>query len=234
MVSRTERDLAAVADEIARAGGRATAHRADAARERDVAALADRVEREHGRLHVLVNCAALQMDDIAGPRPVYPYRVPFLELPIADWDRMVAVNLRGPFLTCRLLGPLLRVAGARDGAAVVNVSAGAGIRGQAGRVPYSASKFGLEGLSQALAAEWRELNVAVNTIEPGVSVLTDDVKRGLVASGARVRFARPELMVPPALFLAAQDASGVTGTHVNALDWLAEHGLGGFERWAAG
>jgi NAD(P)-dependent dehydrogenase (short-subunit alcohol dehydrogenase family) len=201
--------------------------------ERDVEALADRIRRRHGGLHVLVNSAGLRMDHIGGARAGYPYRVPFLALPIADWDRMIATNLRGPFLACRLLGPLVQAAGMRDGAAVVNVSAGAGIRGQAGRVPYSASKFGLEGLSQALAAEWRELNVAVNTIEPGVSVLTDDVKRGLAAAGGPARFARPEIMVPPTLFLAAQDATGLTGAHLNALAWLEERGLGDWARWKA-
>lgn len=226
-VSRTTREVEDVAGEIQGAGGDALAIRADVASEPDVTALAQELRRRYGVLHVLVNNAALRMDHI-GAGPEYPYRMPLVDVPVAEWDRMIATNLRGPFLTCKLLAPFLHAA---KGASVVNVSAGAGVRGQPGRAPYSASKFALEGLTQALAEEWRGAGVAVNTLEPGGSVLTDDVKGGLVAGGTTHRFLRADVMVPPALFLASQDASGVTGTHVNALEWVVAHELGPAERW---
>ena len=223
-VSRTLAEVEAVAVGIRAAGGRAVARQLDVGDEDDVAALATWLEREYGRLHVVVNNAALRMIHVGGPHAVHPYRVPLLDLRVDEWDAMVRVNLRGPFLVCRLLGRLLAAAGRDGGAAVVNVSAGAGIRGQAGRAPYSATKFALEGLTQSLAAEWTGLNIAVNTLEPGVSVLTDDQKRD--PNGRALRFAAPEVMVPAAVFLATQDASGVTGRHLNASAWLEERGLG--------
>lgn len=229
VVSRTTSEIERVVGEIEAAGGRAASMRVDVSREDDVATLADAIRAAHGRLHVLVNNAALRMDHI-GAGPAYPYRMPLVDVPVEEWDRMIATNVRGPFLLCKLLGPLLFAA---HGAAVVNVSAGAGVRGQAGRAPYSASKFALEGLTQTLAEEWQDYAVAVNSLEPGGSVLTDDVKAELVSEGTPHRFLRAEVMVPPALFLASQDARGISGTHVNALEWVVAHGLGAREAWFA-
>ena len=228
-LARTLAEVEAVAAEIRAAGGPATARRVDVADEAEVAALAGWLASRASPPRILVNNAGLRMDHLA-PGLAYPYRIPLLELPVEAWDRMIRANLRGPFLTCRLLGPLLCASG---GASVVNVSAGAGITAVAGRSPYVASKFALEGLTRSLAEEWRAANVAVNALEPGVSVLTDLVKRALLRAEGAPRFARPEVLVPAALFLAAQDAGGVTGAHVNALAWLEERGLGAWERWAA-
>jgi NAD(P)-dependent dehydrogenase (short-subunit alcohol dehydrogenase family) len=102
----------------------------------------------------------------------------------------------------------------------------------AGRSPYCASKFGLEGLTQTLALEFQSLNTAVNSLSPGEhSIFTDEEKREqLKADPARV-FMRPEMMVPPAVFLAQQNGSGVTGQHVEALEWVGQNGFGGVEDW---
>jgi len=189
--------------------------------------LADWVRAEYGRVDVLVNNAGLRMIHV-GPRS--GYKVFVEELPVEDWDRMLAVNLRGPFLMCKLLLPLMKAAGS---ASVVNISAGGGSQGQPGRAPYCASKFGLEALTQCLAAEWRPYNIAVNSLAPGVSVFTDDIKRELRRRDPSLKHARPEMMAPPALFLACQDPSGLTGQRVVAWDWLRERGLGGWDRWLA-
>ncbi len=226
-VSRTEHEVEAVAEEIRRSGGRATAGRCDVSSVDDVRALADRVGARHEGLHVLVNNAALRMNHIGDPRT---YRKPLLEIAVEDWDRMIAVNLRGPFLTCRFLGPLLLAAG---GASVINVSSGAGVRAEPGRSPYAASKHALEALTGALAEEWRAHNVAVNSLSPGVSVLTDELKREMRARDPSLRYARPEVIVPAALFLATQDASGVTGGRIDAFRWLEERGLADWKRWEA-
>lgn len=228
-VSRSGDDLAALAGEVAARGGDCFTRQTDVASEQEVASLATEIDRRYGLLHVLVNNAALRMDHIGGG-PEYPYRVPLTDVSARDWDRMMATNVRGPFLVCKHHAPLLRRA---RGASVINVSAGAGIRGQAGRAPYSAAKFALEGLTQALAEEWRGDAIAVNTLEPGGSVLTDETKRELVAGGSSHRFLDAAVMVPPALHLASADADSPTGTHVNALEWVLEHGLGPRERWFA-
>jgi 3-oxoacyl-[acyl-carrier protein] reductase len=226
-VSRTADEVQAVAREIRRAGGAAEACVCDVASEDAVRALAEWLAQQYGRLDVLVNNAGLRMIHVGDPTS---YVTPVLELTVEEWDRMLAVNLRGPFLTCRLLGPLLQRPGR---ASVINVSSGGGLRGEAGRAPYCASKFGLEGLTQSLAAEWRPLNIAVNTLSPGVSILTDPIKLELRKENPALRYARPEMMVPPAVFLAQQDAAGVSGRQVNAFEWVQEHALGGWERWEA-
>jgi NAD(P)-dependent dehydrogenase (short-subunit alcohol dehydrogenase family) len=226
-VARTAADLDAVAADARRSGGLVTSVPADVSSEDDVRALAALVGSRYEALHVLVNNAALRMYHLGSGGS---YRIPFVELSVADWDRLIAVDLRGPFLTCRLLGPLLIAAG---GASVINVSAGAGVQGDPGRAPYSAAKHGLEGLTKTLAVEWREHGVAVNTLTPGASVFTDEVKRDIQGRDASLRFVRPDMLVPAALHLARQTASELTGARVDAFAWAREQGLGGYEKWAA-
>ena len=227
-VSRTKSEIDATAREVEALGRVALALRADVARAEDVAAAAAEVERRFGRLDVLVNNAALRMNHL-GKRD--SYLIPLKDLSIEDWDRTIAVNLRGPFLCVKSFLPLLKKAGA---ASIVNISAGGGKRGMPGRLPYCASKFGLEGLTQSLAAELKADNIAVNSLSPGaISVLTDREKLEALKKNPAELFMRPEIMAPPALFLARQDGSGVTGTHVEALDWIRAHGLGDIEDWKA-
>ena len=226
-VSRTEAQVIALADEIRAQGGQAEARQCDVADEDDVAALMSFIGERFGKLDVLVNNAALRMIHVGSPSS---YLTPVEELSIGEWDRMLAVNLRGPFLTCKLALPLLRRAGA---ASVINISAGAGSQCQPGRTPYCVSKFGLEALTQCLAAEWRGENIAVNSLAPGVSVFTDEIKRELKQGNPGLRHAWPQMMTAPLLFLAQARAAEVSGQRLVAWDWLQSHGLGGWERWNA-
>jgi NAD(P)-dependent dehydrogenase (short-subunit alcohol dehydrogenase family) len=231
-VARTPADLEQVEADIRARGGTAWMRVCDVSAVAAVAALREEIEARHGRLDVLVNNAGLRMLHV-GQTTSYPYRTDVVDLAIDDWDRMLAVNLRGPFLTCKLLASLLFAAGR---ASVINISSGGGKTGMGGRAPYCASKFGLEGLSQSLAEEWRPHNVAVNTLSPGVSVLTDDLKLDADRGDPRPRrHARPELLVPPCLYLARQDvqAGGLTGARLEAFEWVQQAGLGGWERWDA-
>lgn len=84
-----------------------------------------------------------------------------------DWERTLAVNLTSAFFLIREFAPLLA---ANGGGSVVLTSSRAGVRGFAGEAAYCASKFGLEGLSQALAAEWQGSGVSANTITPGARI----------------------------------------------------------------
>ena len=227
-LSRTEDEIEATAREVKALGREALALRGDVSRADDVAAAAEAVERRFGRLNVLVNNAALRMIHL-GKRD--SYLIPLSELSVEDWDRTIAVNLRGPFLCVKFFLPLLKKAGA---ASILNISAGGGRRGMAGRLPYCASKFGLEGMTQSLAAELKTINIAVNSLSPGViSILTDREKIEELKRNPAQLFMRPEIMGPPAIFLARQDAAGVTGTHVEALQWIRENGMGDVEDWKA-
>jgi NAD(P)-dependent dehydrogenase (short-subunit alcohol dehydrogenase family) len=227
-VSRTLSEIEETVREVTALGRRAFAVPADVCRLEDVHSMAEQVQNRFGRLDILVNNAALRMNHL-GKRD--SYTIPFPELTIEDWDSAINVNLRGPFLCIRELLPLVRKSG---GGSIINISAGGGKRGMAGRVPYCASKFGLEGLTQSVALEFRSLNIAVNSLSPGKhSVLTDEEKRQQIKENPEAIFMRPEMMVPPAVFLALQNGSGITGQHIEALEWLGQNRFGEIEQWRA-
>jgi NAD(P)-dependent dehydrogenase (short-subunit alcohol dehydrogenase family) len=111
-----------------------------------------RVVEAFGRVDVLVNAAGT---DVPGP---------VAELAVGDWDRVLAVNLRAPFVLAKAAFPHMRAAG---GGTIVNVSSVAGKRGWANAAAYCASKFGLTGLTQALAAEGRPHGIRACVLYPG-------------------------------------------------------------------
>ena len=221
LVGRTRAHLEAVAAEL---GPAADVRPCDVSREADVDALAAHVASRYGRLELLVNCAALRMHHLGDPSA---FRKPLVDVTPEEWDRIFATNLRGPYLLCRALAPLLRAAG---GASVINVSAGAATSSEAGRAPYAASKAGLEALTRTLAEEWREDGVAVNTLVPDARVLTEGHHVELRDASRALRYVRPEALVPVALYLAT---SGATGERVLAMEWNEANGFGGWETWEA-
>lgn len=125
---------------------------------RDEAATASAVagflEWSGGRVDVLVNAAAI-------PGPV---EVPIGQLAVSEFDAMIDTNLRGPFLTMTYLLPVMVE---RGHGRVINIGGNHGMRGRAGRVGYSSSKWGLRGLTRCAALEAGVANVTVNYIAPG-------------------------------------------------------------------
>lgn len=107
-----------------------------------------------GTLDVLVNNAG-----IAGPTAAVE------DTALSDWEQTIAVNLTGPFLCTRRAVPLLKKAG---GGAIINISSAAGRLGFPLRTPYSASKFGVIGLTETWAMELGPANIRVNAILPGI------------------------------------------------------------------
>jgi NAD(P)-dependent dehydrogenase (short-subunit alcohol dehydrogenase family) len=105
-----------------------------------------------GQVDVLVNAAGT---DTPGP---------VAELAVEDWDRVLAVNLRAPFVLAKAVLPHMRAAGRGT---IINVSSVAGKRGWANAAAYCASKFGLTGLTQALAAEGRPHAIRACVVYPG-------------------------------------------------------------------
>ncbi|MEO8300546.1 MAG: SDR family oxidoreductase [Rhizomicrobium sp.] len=126
---------------------------ADVSREADVAAMFALVDRKLGGLDVLVNNAG-----IAGPTGGIE------TLSLADWERTLAVNLTGQFLCIRQAVPRLRKG--RD-PSIINLASAAGHLGMPGRAPYSASKWGVVGLTKTLAIELGRDGIRVNAILPG-------------------------------------------------------------------
>jgi NAD(P)-dependent dehydrogenase (short-subunit alcohol dehydrogenase family) len=145
---------ARVQAEVEAAGGRALAIPTDVSSAAAVDRLFDRVAATFGRLDILVCDAAV-------------YLAKFIADTTEDeFDRLVAVNLKGVFLCCRAAVPHLIAAG---GGRIVNVSSGAAIRGYPFTPAYSASKAGILGLSKALALELAPRNILVNVVVPGMT-----------------------------------------------------------------
>jgi len=126
---------------------------ADVSREKDVVSMFELVDQKLGGLDVLINNAG-----IAGPTGAIE------TLSLADWERTLAVNLTGQFLCIRQAVPRLRQG--RE-PSIVNLSSAAGHLGMPGRAPYSASKWGVVGLTKTLAIELGRDGIRVNAILPG-------------------------------------------------------------------
>jgi NAD(P)-dependent dehydrogenase (short-subunit alcohol dehydrogenase family) len=228
LVSRTLTEIEATARETADFGSQSVLVRADVSQPNDVGHMAEIAADRFGRLDILINNAALRMNQLGDKSSYY---IPFVNLTLEDWDSAINVNLRGPFLCIKECLPLMRRSGTGT---IINISAGGGKKGMAGRVPYCASKFGLEALTQCLALEFEPYNIAVNSLSPGkYSILTDPEKIAQLKEHPDLIFLRPEIMVPPALFLASQNGRGVTGQHIEATDWIAQNNHGTVENWRA-
>ena len=151
-VSRTPSELDKTAALIQAEGGRVMTMSVDVAREDAVRQMADKVLARYGRLDVLVNNAAQ-----------LPLKT-FEELTLEEWDRTLAINLRGPMLGAKFFLEAMKRQGRGS---IINVSSTAGVKGFVKETAYCASKFGLEGFSQSLAIELQVYNIAVNTVTPG-------------------------------------------------------------------
>jgi NAD(P)-dependent dehydrogenase (short-subunit alcohol dehydrogenase family) len=143
---------------------------------------------------------------------------PVEEVTVEDWDRLMAVNLRGPFLCTRAVAAGMK---ARRRGAILNVSSNAGVRGGDNESTYCASKFGIEGFSRALAVEFAPYNVSVNTVTPGHPVHTAMSETTYGAEQRKI-WKDPAELTPAFVHLALQDASGLNDRHVRAWDLVQE------------
>ena len=154
VASRTEAELIATVAALRTAGLKASWIVLDVADEAAVAAAFSRITAEWGRLDILVNNAAILLS------------APFAEMAMSDWDRLLAVNLRGAVLCARQAFRLM----GESGGSIVNVSSLGGLPGTdkfPGYAAYTVSKFAITGLTDALAAEGRDCNIRVNGVAPG-------------------------------------------------------------------
>jgi NAD(P)-dependent dehydrogenase (short-subunit alcohol dehydrogenase family) len=144
-----------------------------------------------------------------------PYFKPASRLSVAEWDEMMAVNLRGPFFLAQAFGDQMLAAGRGS---VVFLSSVTASRGTLRGLPYVAAKGGLESTARTLAYEWAP-TVRVNTVAPGY--ITTDLTRGLVDSPALSemvlertalrRFGNPEEVASIIVFLCSELSSYITG-----------------------
>jgi len=138
--------------QIHEAGGEAIAVPTDVTRATDVAALVEKVIQEYGRLDYAFNCAGIG------------YSGGLIELCEEDWDQMVAVNLKGVWLSLKYEIPAMLRTG---GGAIVNMASVGGLIGTPGLSAYSATKGGVIALSRAAAMEYVKANIRINAVSPG-------------------------------------------------------------------
>src|SRR5499427_9016916 len=190
---------------VAEAGGRPILVAADVSDEQAVGQMFGRVMTEYGRLNILVNNAGIQIAEDSH------------ELSAADFDKVLAVNLRGAFL-CARQAVRSFLAAERPGA-IVNVSSVHQVIPKPRFLGYSVSKGGMQNLTRSLALEYAARGIRVNGIGPGATVtpinrawIDDPTKREQVETHIPMRRAgTADEMAGVACFLASDDAAYITG-----------------------
>jgi NAD(P)-dependent dehydrogenase (short-subunit alcohol dehydrogenase family) len=205
LVARGEEGLAATAKQITDCGREAHIIAADVTRQDSVEDTIAAAIRALGHVDIVVNNAG-------GSN----FAVPFLDLRLAGWDKLIRLNLDSAMYVCHAIGDHLV---GRGKGSVINVASVAGLIGSPFLAPYGAAKAGLISLTKTLAVEWAARGVRVNALCPGWTAtdlnrnLWDDDMAGkaTVATVPMQRWGRAEEMTGPAVFLASDASSYMTG-----------------------
>ncbi|HEY7665230.1 MAG TPA: SDR family NAD(P)-dependent oxidoreductase [Xanthobacteraceae bacterium] len=200
----------AVAEALVARGLAALGLATDIASEESTAAMARAALDRFGAIDVLVNNASLMS---ALPRRSW------LEIPVEEWDRVMAVNLRGMFLCCRAVFPAMRAQGRGK---IVNISSSRVWEGTPNRLHYTTSKAGVIGFTRALAREVGEFGITVNAVTPGLTQSDTQVQSssgnylaGRVAGRAIERVELPADLVGAVMFLSSAASDFMTGQTIN-------------------
>jgi NAD(P)-dependent dehydrogenase (short-subunit alcohol dehydrogenase family) len=196
VLARTGDQLDRTAEQIGALGARSLVLPGDVTSPDAAGESVVRVERELGAIDVLINNAG-----------IFLWK-PFLQLTAADWDRVIATNLTGTANFCRAVLPGMVE---RRRGRIVNVSSVHGLRGDANLSAHSAAKFGVIGLTQSLAKEFRGHNIAVNAVCPGAVDNRIDETADVDRSSPLSQKLWPRDVARTVLFLASDDAAGITG-----------------------
>ena len=219
VAARTKSEIEGVAQEVGKAGGRAAAVAADVAEEKDCERLIHEAVSQFGRVDILVNNAGEY-------GPVKPVE----EITPAEWDRVVAVHLRGAYLLARLVLPGMY---ARGTGVILNISSLSAKSAFGWGSPYAAAKAGMLGLTRVAAAEAARKGVRVNAICPGpvtetkmskdlgqtlaerLGVSKEDQLSGFLNTILQGRGQTANEIADAALFLCSDHASAITGQALN-------------------
>jgi len=183
-------------------GRKALCLAADVSQAADVDACVDEAVKACGAIDVLVNNAGITKDGL------------LVRMSEADWDAVIAINLKGTFLFTKAVGRHMMK---RRSGTIVNLASIIGLIGNAGQCNYAASKAGVIALTKSSAKELASRSVRVNAVAPGfiqskmTDVLTEDVRDKMLAAIPMGRFGKPEDVARAILFLAGNASSYITG-----------------------
>ena len=204
--SRNQQAIAQVAREIeSTTGNRTLAIAADVTEESTVSELVKSTLAQLGTIDILVNATGLNLKRDA------------FEFPMADWDRLMDVNVKGTMIACKHVGQVFR---AKNQGKIINLSSVRGIRGYVGgNAGYCATKGAVELITKALALEWAPFNINVNALGPAliitpgtIHIQNDPVRAEKYKAQIPLgRLGVPEDLVGACVFLASKASDFVTG-----------------------
>ena len=195
---------------IRTAGGEARRVHTDVSDVASTRAMAQSAMNEFGRIDILVNNAAY-----FATLPLHTLD----EIDVEEWDRVMAINLRGPFLCVQAVVPQMRQ---QQYGRIINISSSSILMGNALRIHYVTSKAGLIGFTRSLARSLGEHNICVNSIMPGSTASEGTLKsypyemfQQVAAARSIKRVQEPDDLVGAVLFLASEESSFITGQAIN-------------------
>lgn len=200
------RGASQVAQEIVEKGGNAFAIEADVSEDDDTKKMADNCANKYGRIDILVNNAAMY----------YGLKhTPFEELSIEEWDRVMAVNVKGVWLCTKAVAPYMR---RQKSGKIINISSAAPLKGSTGRLHYNTSKTALIGMTRSLARELGMDGINVNAVAPGFTMtetsklMSEEARWKNIPSRRCIhRLEEPEDVVGAVIFLASNMSDFITG-----------------------
>ena len=190
------------AKEVEAMGQKAIAVKNDVSSSQDVEDMVKSAVDAFGKIDILVNNAGITRDAL------------LIRMSESDWDRVMDINLKGPFLCTKAV---LRLMMKQKSGKIINMASVVGVGGNAGQANYAASKAGIIGFTKSIAKEAASRNIQVNAIAPGfietemTDHLPDAVKTWFIENSPIKRPGKPEEVARIAVFLASSDSDYITG-----------------------
>ena len=192
------------AEEILANGGEAVAVKVDVSSEEDTQRMVSEAIRAFDKIDILVNNAGMLLGLT---------RKSFIEIPIDEWDRVMAVNVKGVLLCCRAVFPYMKK---QNKGKIINISSNSCYGGPANSSQYVTSKGAVIALTRCLATEMAPYGICVNSVAPGVAITesTEDLKElreTTLAQTPRGRLAEPDDVAGTIVFFASDESNHIIG-----------------------